>query len=212
MHGRFITTENASGKIQIAEQFSERLWNRHIEFIGISGSVSYTPEPTDDIDIFIITKTGWLWPELFWAFMLRRILRMNDICLSLSLDSRSAGILFRKLTMLQERDAMHVIPVKGKDFYLELLRERNVIGGKGKFPGELNKSAKAAQRTFMELVNIAFYLVLSPMQKIKELRFNSINIQTSPDKVYHIRMDPGRLILDSEKYRRLSRSVEGADE
>ena len=208
MWGKFLSSDNASGKIQIAREFSERLWNRHIEFIGISGSVSYTPEPGDDIDIFLITKNGWLWPELFWAFLLRRILRMNEICLSLSLDSSSAGLLFQRLTHLHERDAMHVIPMKGKDFYCELLRQRQVVDAQGDVPALSNSTTKLAPKTFMGLINIVFFLLMSPLQKLKEIRFNSLYFRTEPEVIYHIRMGPGTLILDSEKYRKLSGYVE----
>lgn len=212
MRDKFATTDGASAKIQMARDFSERLWNRHLEFIGISGSVSYSPKPEDDIDIFLIAKNGWLWLELVWAFMLRRILRMEDICLSLSLDRKNATILFQDLNSLQERDAMHVIPVKGHEFYLELLQRRKISGSNGIDPESSHNSNKVSSRSFMGLINMALFLMMSPLQKMKELRFNSLKLTSQPEMVYHIVMDPGRLILDSEKYRKLSESGEWTDD
>ena len=212
MRDKFATAHGASAKIQMARDFSERLWNGHIEFIGISGSVSYDPKPEDDIDIFLITKNGWLWPELVWAFILRRILKMEEICLSLSLDRKSAARLFQGLNSLQEKDAMHVIPIKGHEFYLELLRRRKTNAGNEMEPASSHNPNKVSPGTFMDLINIALFLLMSPLQKMKELRFNSLTVTSQPELVYHIVMDPGRLILDSEKYRKLSESGEWADD
>lgn len=207
MWRRYTYSDNVNDKIRRGKEFSEKLWNSHIEFIGISGSVSYNPQPEDDIDIFLITKNGWLWVEILWAFILRRMMGMGDICLSLSVDRKGALKLFRNLSSLQERDAEHVIPVRGNEFYNTLLLETDPGKNKNRNETSLDHIGQKSEFTFMEMANIFLFFLLYPLQKLKEIRFNSIHISKEPELVYHILIGPNRLILDSEKYRTLSEYV-----
>ena len=64
----------------------------------------------------------------------------------------------------------------------------------------------------MHAVNRFIFYILFPFQKLKEIRFNSMLSSNELELAYHVVMDPGRLILDTEKYRRLSKySGEGDD-
>ena len=66
-------------KISIARKFFKLLGTRNLVFLGISGSVSYEPEPDDDVDIFIITSAGKLWSTIIRAIIVRRMFDFDSI-------------------------------------------------------------------------------------------------------------------------------------
>lgn len=115
-------------KISMAREFFDRLGTKNLLFLGISGSVSYEPEPDDDVDIFIITQVGKLWSTIIRAMIIRRIYHLDPICLSLCLDSVSAKKLFDEShDFIVARDSLHVLPLFGSSYYDKLVKGSTLI-------------------------------------------------------------------------------------
>ncbi|MEM0155454.1 MAG: hypothetical protein QW597_02475 [Thermoplasmataceae archaeon] len=109
-------------KLSEAEKFVRAIECEDILFAGVSGSVSYTPDPEDDIDIYLIVRENRLWTEMFRAFIIRRLLGNRDICLSLNFDHRFALQYYGSvISGLPVRDSINAVPLKGKDYYESLL-------------------------------------------------------------------------------------------
>ena len=127
-------------KINYGLEFLDKLHLDTVVFAGISGSVSYMPKENDDVDIFLITEDDALWSVIARAFLLRRSLKMHDICISLCMSRSYALHYFSNIEEdLIISDANHVIPVHGHDFYRYLL---SIMGKKGNVLNERSQKSR----------------------------------------------------------------------
>ena len=198
------TESTKDSKISMAREFFDRLGTRNLLFLGISGSVSYEPEPDDDVDIFFITQVGKLWSTIIRAMIIRRIYRLDPICLSLCLDSVSAEKMFdENHDFIVARDSLHVLPLFGNSYYDKLVRGSTLI--MTFFPEEFHpqdKPAFKARRTGPQ--EYVLYILSSVYLEVKGLLTNH-RYKTADENEHCFRTVLGfhRFYLDSLKYQKL---------
>jgi hypothetical protein len=97
---------------------------------GISGSVAFgEPRPGDDLDLFVVTRTGSLWwflSRAYFALFLarRRDPRVRDSppCLNYVLEDRQVTSEFARANdLLFARKAPTVLPLHGEEYYRGLV-------------------------------------------------------------------------------------------
>lgn len=184
-------------KIAIGTKFIELLNKNYIEFAGITGSVSYIPNPYDDIDIFIIAKTGMAWKSILDAILKRRIYKLNDICISLVMDADFAFSYFEKLTdKLIIRDALKTIPVYGQTFYHDIILNCPAIASILGVNGSTNNFYRGRKRY---ATDILAFLLLSPPILAKSIYNNFKGMKVGEGFDIHISFNS--FYLDSYKYK-----------
>ena len=189
-------------KINYGLEFLDKLRHDTIVFAGISGSVSYIPKENDDVDIFLITEDDALWSVIARAFLLRRSLKMHDICISLCMSRSYAMYYFSNIEEdLIMSDANHVIPVHGHDFYRYLL---SIMGKKG------NVLNERSQKSRMDLRRTVLFSAMSSFLLLKGY-FVNIALKRSGKSAEAFRTLAAKdyFILDSEKYRILKMKASG---
>ena len=188
--------------VNIGTGFLSHLNSRDIKFAGISGSVSYQPNPRDDVDIFIISKSGRMWESIFRLLLRRRLTGMSDICLSLVMDESFASEYFAALSdKMIARDSVMVIPVIGEDYFLDLLNSSPFISSQfpGMFSGRKKIDLVPSRKT--SLRNIIFFLLTAPLILLKAIVNNKIEQRSGGGFDIHIKLDS--FYFDSLKYKRM---------
>ncbi|MCL4451956.1 MAG: hypothetical protein M1327_04965 [Candidatus Thermoplasmatota archaeon] len=185
-------------KMQYAIHYISMLGTSGLSFAGISGSVSYEPDEQDDVDIFLIADDGRLWEIIFRAFIRRRLLGMDDICVSLCMSASYAlNYYSRILDPLIADDAVHVIPVYGKPYYEELLS----MIGRNNIHATHSKSRRWNLRSWFSGI---LFVMLAPMLIIKGLIVNHHLASTGREsESFKTLVSSNYFVLDSAKYRTL---------
>jgi hypothetical protein len=186
-------------KMQYAFDYISTLGESGLAFAGISGSVSYEPMEGDDVDIFLIADDGRLWEVILRAFIRRRVLRMDDICLSLCMSSSYASDYYSSITdPLVLDDAAHVIPIYGRSYYADLLSR---IGTRNDRTQSGNEARRWRPR---QVISGIVFLWLAPLMVIKGLIVNHhlMSSGRGPES-FRTLVSRRYFILDSEKYRTL---------
>ncbi len=192
-------------KIRQAEDFFNYLGKDDLRFFGVAGSVSYAPNLADDVDIFIITERCKLWKILLKAFLARRRIGNQSLCISLTMDEEFAEELFsRDAEYVVASDAVHVIRIFGSAYYESLLSKSpfveryfpNRIKGEGISP-ECSHSGIAPFLNFFIFLSLAPYLIFRSLRNSKKL--SKINVE----RRFMARTGIHHFYLDSEKYRNL---------
>jgi len=199
-----IRTGARDEKISIARKFFKLLGTRNLLFLGIAGSVSYNPEPDDDVDIFIITSAGKLWPTIIRAMVIRRIYKLEPICLSLCLDSISAKRMFDESSdFIVARDSLHVLPLFGHSYYNQLVRGSQLI--MKFFPEEFNNidtvtfpPGRSGPQDYVLYLFSAVYLEVKGL-----LNNHRYEIANEGGKCFKTVLGFHRFYLDSVKYQKL---------
>ena len=189
-------------KINYGLEFLDKLHLDTVVFAGISGSVSYMPKENDDVDIFLITEDDALWSVIARAFLLRRSLKMHDICISLCMSRSYALHYFSNIEEdLIISDANHVIPVHGHDFYRYLL---SIMGKKGNILYERSQKSRVSLRRTVLFSAMSSFLLLKGY-------FVNIALRRSGKSAEAFRTLAAKdyFILDSEKYRLLKMKASG---
>ncbi|MGD0589000.1 MAG: glycosyltransferase family 2 protein [Thermoplasmata archaeon] len=100
--------------------------------VCVTGSTAYgAPEPGDDLDLFVVTKTGGLWWFAATTYLALRLAQLRRArpseptpCFNLILDEREATEEFaRSRGFLFAREALSARPVHGPRFYRGLLSQ-----------------------------------------------------------------------------------------
>jgi hypothetical protein len=119
----------ADSNIKTAREFAALARSRNLLAICVSGSTSYgSASRGDDLDLFCITRAGNMWAFLTRSLILARafqMLRGNSppLCLSYVMDENYARSEFTSAKdSLFARDALSAVPISGKNFYDDLLR------------------------------------------------------------------------------------------
>jgi len=111
---------------------------RWIRFVGVTGSTAYgDPDPQDDLDLLLVTRSGSLWWSLAIAYGLLRLDRLRGpgrtsppTCLNYVLDDSSAPAEFSTARgLLFAREALSVKPILGDEYYRGLLKHAPWIAG-----------------------------------------------------------------------------------
>ena len=193
-------------KISIARKFFKLLGTRNLVFLGISGSVSYEPEPDDDVDIFIITSAGKLWSTIIRAIIVRRMFGFDSICLSLCLDTVSADTLFNQSDdFIVAKDSLNVIPLYGETYYENLLNGSLLI--KKFFPERFKPTGNdKRQENRSSPLEYLVYIPSSVFLLLKGLVHNHrYRAHLTPDSCFKTVLGFHRFYLDSAKYQKLRR-------
>jgi len=199
-----IRTGARDEKISIARKFFKLLGTRNLLFLGIAGSVSYNPESDDDVDIFIITNAGKLWSTIIRAMVIRRIYRLEPICLSLCLDSISAKRMFDESSdFIVARDSLHVLPLYGDSYYNQLVRGSQLI--MKFFPEEFNNidtvtfpPGRSGPQDYALFLFSAVYLEVKGL--LNNHRYETAN---EGENCFKTVLGFHRFYLDSVKYQKL---------
>ncbi|MCL5783316.1 MAG: hypothetical protein M1476_05350 [Candidatus Thermoplasmatota archaeon] len=203
--------EIRSMKLERAKVFLDRFGFRGIKFAGVSGSVSYMPVESDDIDIFIISGNGNLWPVLLRAFVLRRLLGMDDICISLTMDEKFAVEMFsQEGDYLLASDSYHVIPLFGKNYYDSLLSKSPFI--RNYVPQWRPEGTPADVNTGLSVhfLNIMIFLILAPFIYIKTARNEKKSVlKVGNEGRYRAVLGIHKFYLDTQKYHELKERLSG---
>ena len=160
------------------------------------------PKENDDVDIFLITEDDALWSVIARAFLLRRSLKMHDICISLCMSRSYALHYFSNIEEdLIISDANHVIPVHGHDFYRYLL---SIMGKKG------NVLNEKSQKSRMSLRRTVLFSAMSSFLLLKGYFVNiALKRNGKPAEAFRTLAAKDYFILDSEKYRILKMKASG---
>ncbi|MEM0158510.1 MAG: hypothetical protein QW812_03270 [Thermoplasmataceae archaeon] len=185
-------------RIEEAINYSRKLGAKRLKFIGICGSVSYLPDPDDDIDLFLVTERGMLWTTLLRAFIARRIGRHQRICLSLNMDEEYASRLFSGgLSGLQRKDAEMVISIYGDKFYNNL---RSMPIGKGSYTTRKFRIPNP--------INFLLFAVLGTYLVLKGFYVNKYKYVSSHGE-FSTHISLRYFYFDSRKYRELEKEMNG---
>lgn len=196
-------------KLAEAEKFLNAIDSENILFAGVSGSVSYLPDPDDDVDIYLIARGNKLWTELFRAFVIRRIQGNRDICLSLNFDHEFALQYYRNvISGLPVRDSVNTVVFKGKAYYESLLSSSPEI--RRVYPDFLDNDPveyETVTRSRRGPVEILLFVILASWLQIKNLIANNA-FEKRGDWRSKFRTVAGlhAFYLETEKYRELNRA------
>lgn len=195
-----------------ATAFLRRLGETDLLFTGICGPVSYSAGEDDDIDIFPIAKPHRMWRTLLRTLLLRRLHGDPDICLSLTMDSHHAQRLVGgNGDAVMVRDAVHVIPIHGADFYSGLLNDSPFV--KSYFPERVETPARTSVSDIATrpVVEIAAFLLLGPYLAVSSFLSNwRITRRYGPGRSFTVRLSSYYFYLDTEKYHMLREHARSA--
>ena len=202
-NGSSIMSQSKTRKIEQAVNFSVLLKKKWVKFIGISGSVSYEPKEDDDVDVFIISEKRKLWTVILRSLITRRIIRDNEICLSLFMDADYAADFYSgSMSPLKKMDAKKVIPLHGSEYYQELLNRM-------KFHSNKDNDQNA---TILGIIDFAVFLFLAPFLYIKtQINSHMDIIRKGESAKFSPRISRKYFYLDSEKYRKYEMDFKGDD-
>ena len=198
-------------KLEEANEFVHSMLSGDVLFAGVSGSVSYIPEPDDDIDIFLIVKTNRLWKELLKSFVVRRLSGNSDVCLCLAFDDEYALHYYRhEISGLAVKDSINVVSIFGDEYYSRILHSSPAV--MAHYPpmktslsadlADMNESNSWAS----SLINVIFFVIGSSWLYLKQLYVNKmLDRQGRTSERFRTVAGLHRFYLETEKYRELDR-------
>ena len=198
-------------KLEKANEFVHSMLSGDVLFAGVSGSVSYLPEPDDDIDIFLIAKTNRLWKELLKSFVVRRLSGNSDVCLCLAFDDEYALHYYRhEISGLAVKDSINVVSIFGDEYYSRILHSSPAV--MAHYPPmktslsadlpDMNESNSWAS----SLINVIFFVIGSSWLYLKQLYVNKmLDRQGRTSERFRTVAGLHRFYLETEKYRELDR-------
>ncbi len=198
-------------KLVEATAFVHSILSGNILFVGVSGSVSYVPEPDDDIDIFLIVKTNRLWKELLKSFVIRRLRGSSDICLCLAFDNKYASHYYGKeISGLAVKDSVNVVSIFGDEYYSRILQSSPaVIANYPPMKVSLSEDLVDVNDNISwvsSLINIIFFVIGSSWLFLKQLYVNKmLDRQGRDSERFRTIAGLHRFYLETEKYRELDR-------
>ncbi|MHB8396846.1 MAG: hypothetical protein ACYDAZ_02185 [Thermoplasmataceae archaeon] len=190
-------------KLGVAMRYSSYLRSGNVLFLGVTGSVSYTPREEDDVDMFLISRNHSLWVSLFRAYFTRTISGSKDICLSLNMDLSYAKYLFSTSNdPLMASDSVHVIPLLGEEVYSRLLSLSEYI--MQRYPDKADGSPGWTDSTSPNLLsclaNYLFFITLGPLVLIKAMVINWARKGRREEMTYRTVIGRHCLFYDNLKY------------
>ena len=198
-------------KLEEANELVHSMVSGNVLFAGVSGSVSYLPEPDDDIDIFLIVKTNKLWKELLKSFVVRRLRGNSDICLCLAFDDKYALHYYRQeISGLAVKDSVNVVSIFGGEYYSRILHSSPAVIAHYKPSKKSNSEdladAKEKNSWASSFINSIFFIIGSSWLYLKQLYVNKmLEKQGRTSERFRTVAGPHRFYLETEKYRELDR-------
>jgi predicted nucleotidyltransferase len=221
--------------LEKAIYFSDHMVRRSsgVKMMAVSGSVAYgSASASDDIDIFLVTKTNRAWICLFKALLLARALSLKahvngakaNYCLSYMQDMKEfEQVLKQQRSPLLAREFLSMHVLVGVDYYYQLLGRNTWIGQI--FPrlggsGIMNKDQTGSapvENLFVSLardfLNISFFPVLKIFLSFKAFCRNlEFRKQQKTGDLFEARITQGSCVYTSNKYRRIERMYASINE
>ena len=198
-------------KLEEANEFVHSMLSGNVLFAGVSGSVSYLPDPDDDIDIFLIVKTNRLWKELLKSFIVRRLKGNRDICLCLAFDDEYALRYYKQeISGLAVKDSLNVVSIFGGEYYSRILHSSPAVIAQYQHIKTSNSEdlADVKERNSWEssIINGIFFVIGSSWLYLKQLYVNKmLERQGRTSERFRTVAGLHRFYLETEKYRELDR-------
>ncbi len=187
-----------------------------VRCVGITGSAAYgAPEANDDLDLFVVTRTGSLWVFLAYTYVAVRLRAGGGVggpppCFNYVLEDRQAQEEFaRARGFLFAREALTTRICHGEQYYQDLLSAAPWLGGEiprlyarrsSGVPPRHESPAPWAVR----LVNLCLFPPLATYVQLVGLWRNArFRAGHAPERQFRTRTGPRRLAFVSERFDRL---------
>ncbi|PJE63882.1 hypothetical protein COU89_00890 [Candidatus Roizmanbacteria bacterium CG10_big_fil_rev_8_21_14_0_10_45_7] len=107
-----------------------------IQMVAVSGSIAVgNAKPNDDIDLFLVTKSGYLWTSRFIAVLLAYVMGLkrkrgvihapNKVCLNLFFDETDLALPKYKRNLYTAHEVLQVVPMVNKNHTYEQFMAKN---------------------------------------------------------------------------------------
>ncbi|MGA8605020.1 MAG: glycosyltransferase family 2 protein [Thermoplasmata archaeon] len=191
--------------------------------VCVTGSAAYgMPQQGDDLDLFVVTRTGGLWWFLAYSYLCIRIARRRRTggaeatpCFNLVLEDGAAlGEFARSQGFLFAREALTAQPIHGDEYYRGLLSKAGwmkeeiprLYSEKNQGPVESGSLARPAP-ILVRLLSAAVFPWLAAYLQLAGLRRDRGFRQASmPDHRFRTETRWRRLAFASRKFERLRES------
>lgn len=194
--------------------------------VGVTGSTAYgEPEAGDDLDFFVVTRTGALWVFLTYTYLAVRLrFRPSPAddrpvpCFNLVLDERQARKEFsRRRGFLFAREALLTRMLQGEGYYRGLLGLAPWLGEeiprlyRERAPEELPRDLPAAPWPVRILNGALYPWVATYLQCVGLWRNARFRGEGRTSAMFRTRTEPGHLDYASERFDRLTETMAPAD-
>lgn len=200
--------------------FTSLLKEKEATLVAVSGSTSYqSASVADDLDLFLVTRPGFLWTYLVKSMFLARAFRLFNrnaprICFSYAVDEEYANKEFSSTKdPLFARDALTLMVVHGTETYRRLLTKSSWMSRY--FPRlfhQRSSDTKAGEEleqhstptAFSKFLNQLVYSVVSKYITTKSAMLNRrLRKSGKPNSLFALRIGPDHFVIDSDRYSHL---------
>jgi hypothetical protein len=198
---------------------------RWVRVAGVTGSTAYGgPEDGDDIDLFLVARTGSLWLTLAWSFLAFRLRpapvvdgRPVHLCLNYALDDLQAPVeIATPSDFLDAREALVTDLIVGEAYYRRLLggapwigREIPRLYARRSLPSAVPEPAPAP--VAVRLLDALLFPMLSAVaHAVGMVRNHRFRREGREAEAYRTEITFRRFALPNEGYDRLRASYAGA--
>jgi hypothetical protein len=210
----------AKRNTSVAREFARLCGDRKIPLIALSGSTSYqSASETDDLDFFVIARSGSLWIFLARALLLARVFRLvrgrvPRICFSYAMDQEFAERAFSTSNdALFARDALTATVLSGSESYAGLLKKSSWISNH--FPrlyrrrtSEVGSDEKletlAKSSGASKFLNNLLWIIVGRYIRAKSNLLNQkFTKSAKPSSLFAVNIGPDHCIFESVRYSNL---------
>ena len=193
--------------------------------VGVTGSTAYgEPEAGDDIDFFLITRTGALWATVGWALLSFRLRGRPTVdgapvvpCFNYVMDDTQAPVEFASSRgFLFAREALTTQVLVGEPYLRRLLGSAPWMGeelprlyGRRRLPPDHRGSRSAPWG--VRILNAATYPFLAAyFQAVALLRNRRLRARGKADDVFEMQTELHRLAYTSVRFDRFKALYSGS--
>jgi hypothetical protein len=200
-----------------------------VRFYAVTGSVAFgEPVPGDDLDFFVITRSGAVWPFLLYVYLVARFGPAkrgasggpSHWCFNYILDERAAAAEFSTPQGFQfAREALTLRPLRGASYYRGLLGRASWMGTQTpKLYERWAPEARALPERRpapwpIRLLNRILHPVMATYLQLVALRDNhTLRRDGSGDSRFDLVTRSDRLEVRSDKYAKLASNYPGSQQ
>ena len=196
--------------------------------VAVTGSAAYgEPEPGDDLDFLVVTRTGSIWVFLAYTYAALRFRALPtraaespEPCFNFVLDDAEARTEYANArSFLFAREALMAKPVYGDDYYQGLLKSSSWMREQlprlfGRWEGEglpdLQQDRPAPLG--VRVLNAVLYPWLAAYLQLRGLRLNrQYRRDGHPERAFRTVTRYRRQTFESERFERLTETYRPAD-
>jgi hypothetical protein len=184
--------------------------------IGVSGSAAFgLAEPNDDLDFFVVSRTGGTWLFLLWAFLAarragRRGTRESLWCFNYVVEEGTVDRDFGPPGgLLVAREALSLRIVRGEAYYRYLLSRADWMAAElprlyaQRVSSRSPPPAEPRLGLLVRAANLVIFPFLAAYVQLSALRRNHRFRRESPDRCFRAETRPGRLQLRTQEFEAL---------